>query len=138
MFTKTIVGGAMNALRIIPGAFNVWRRVRSIPDSFDVVKKLKLIHALGEKNMSAISNFSEAQKKHNERMESALAAVKADVESLHQKLEEFQNSPGAISPEDQALLDALQAQSEALVAKLDALDQMTPSLTDAPPVTREG
>lgn len=81
--------------------------------------------------MSKISEFAEVQAQHNARMHAAIDGVAADVASLNAKIEELQNTPGEISPEDQALLDQLQAQGQALAERLEAVDAITPPV---PPV----
>lgn len=81
--------------------------------------------------MSAISEFSTKQKAFNERMDAAVTGLSGDVQSLNDKITELQNSAGAVTPEDQALLDDLQARGDAILAKLEALDALTPPV---PPV----
>lgn len=84
-----------------------------------------------EKIMSAISEFAARQTAFNDRLDTAVAGVTEDVAALNAKIEELQNTPGAITPEDQALLDEIEARSDAITTKLEALDAMTPP---APPV----
>lgn len=79
-----------------------------------------------EKLMSAISDFAAAQRQFNTRLGAAIDGVAADVASLNAKIEELQNTVGDISEEDQALLDELQAQGEAIAARLEAVDALTP------------
>lgn len=90
--------------------------------------------------MSAISDFAAKQKEFNQRQATAIdGAVESlkgltdDVAALNKKIEELQNSPGTITPEDQALLDDLQTQGDAAAQKaeslanaLKALDEQTP------------
>lgn len=76
--------------------------------------------------MTAISEFATRQAEFNHRLGVAIAGVAADVASLNAKIEELQNSSGAISAEDQALLDDLQQKGEALAAGLEAVDGLTP------------
>lgn len=78
------------------------------------------------KIMSAISDFAAKQNAFNDRQDAAVAGVTADVQFLKDEIIKLQNSPGPISPEDQASLDALQARAEAAVVKLEALDAATP------------
>lgn len=96
--------------------------------------------------MSAIAEFSAKQKEFNQRQATAIdGAVESlkgltdDVAALNKKIEELQNSPGEISPEDQALLDDLQTQgdaaaqkAEALAEALKALDSQTPPAVPNP------
>lgn len=90
--------------------------------------------------MSAIADFAAKQKQFNDRQATAIdGAVQSlqgltdDVAALNKKIDELQNSPGSITPEDQALLDDLQSQgdnvaqkAEALATALQALDSQTP------------
>ena len=94
--------------------------------------------------MSAIADFAAKQKAFNDRQGAAvdaavtsITAIQGDLKTLNDKITELQNSPGAITPEDQALLDQLDAQGEAVSTKVEAaaaalsnLDAMTPP---APP-----
>lgn len=76
--------------------------------------------------MSAISDFAAKQNAFNDRQDTAIADLTADVQALNDKITELQNSPGAITPEDQALLDAIVTRGENVTAKLEALDALTP------------
>lgn len=76
--------------------------------------------------MSSISDFAAHQSAFNTRLDTAITGLQADVEALNAKIEELQNSPGSITPEDQALLDELTSRGEAITAKLEALDALTP------------
>lgn len=77
--------------------------------------------------MSAVSAFAEQQAAFNARIEAAITGVAGDVTALNALIEQLQNSVGTITPEDQALLDALQTQGAALAARLEALDALTPA-----------
>jgi len=80
-----------------------------------------------EKNiMSAISDFAAKQTAFNDRLDQSVAGLTQDVRTLNDKITELQNSAGTITPEDQALLDAIQARSETIATKLEALDALTP------------
>jgi chromosome segregation ATPase len=76
--------------------------------------------------MSAISEFAEKQNAFTGRVDAAIAGLEGDVQSLNEKIAELQNTPGTITPEDQALLDAIQSRSETIATKLEALDALTP------------
>jgi len=94
----------------------------------------EILHRIAEterKIMSAISDFAAKQKAFNDRQDAAVTGLQGDVKSLNDKIEELQNSPGGITPEDQALLDELEARGEAIATKLEALDALTPP---TPPV----
>jgi hypothetical protein len=81
---------------------------------------------LGEEIMSAISEFAAKQNAFNTRLDAALAGIGSDIKTLNDKIAELQGSPGEVTPEDQALLDSLQTSAEALAAKFEAVDAMTP------------
>lgn len=96
--------------------------------------------------MQAITDYGDRQKAHNDRQNAALAVitgaltgVAGDIAELKKLIEQLQNSPGTLSPEDQATLDAAQARSEsattrleAAAATLQAIDEQTPP---PPPTT---
>ncbi len=52
-----------------------------------------------------------------------VAGVQKDVTDLKAIIDKLQNSPGTITPEDQATLDAGQAKAAAAVAKVSALSK---------------
>lgn len=80
--------------------------------------------------MTAISDFAAKQNEFNTRIGSAIDGIVGDIKSLNDKITELQNSSGAVTPEDQALIDDLQAQGQALADRAEALDAQTPP---APP-----
>lgn len=80
--------------------------------------------------MSAISEFSERQQKHNQRIAAGLDAIVADVRGLQALIEKLQGTPGAITPADQALLDQIDAGMDALATRVEGVDELTPP---APP-----
>jgi len=82
--------------------------------------------------MSAISDFAAKQTAFNDRLDTAITGVTGDVAELNRMIKELQDNPGPISPEDQATLDALQARGEAVTAKLEALDALTPPAVPTP------
>lgn len=82
--------------------------------------------------MSKISEFAAKQNEFNDRLDVAISGVSQDVTELKALIEQLQSTPGEITPEDQALLDTLQARAEAATQKLEALDAMTPP---PPPAT---
>lgn len=75
--------------------------------------------------MSVISEFAAKQKGFNDRLDAAICGLTGDVQTLNDKIAELQNSRGSITPEDQALLDAIETRSELIASKLEALDAMT-------------
>lgn len=108
---------------------------KRVPFEARVLGALEILHhrlvLLEHTIMSAISDFAVKQAAFNDRMDVAVAGLVGDVTSLNAKIDELQNSPGTITPEDQALLDALQVRGEAISAKLEALDALTPPVVPA-------
>ncbi len=80
--------------------------------------------------MSAISDFTTKLTAFFDRQDTAVADLQADVQNLTDQIAALQASQGTVTPEDQALLDAIQTRSETITAKLEALDALTPP---APP-----
>lgn len=80
----------------------------------------------------AIVKYGEDQNKFNDRVDSAVTGLTADVEELNRQIKQLQDNPGPITPEDQAILDALTARGETIAAKLEALDALTPPPTPPP------
>lgn len=83
-----------------------------------------------EKIMTAISDFAAKQDAHNAKVSAALDDIKTEIGTLNTEISTLQNSPGTITPEDQATLDRLDASGTSLEAKVAALDTLTPP---APP-----
>jgi hypothetical protein len=79
-----------------------------------------------QKIMSAISDFAAKQTAFNDRVDVAITDLQGDVQTLNDTIAQLQSSPGAITPEDQALLDGLQTRAESITTKLEALDALTP------------
>lgn len=81
--------------------------------------------------MSAISDFAKKQNAFNDQMDAAVSDLQGDIKSLNDTILQLQNSPGQITPEDQASLDALQARGQTIADKLTALDALTPPVPPA-------
>lgn len=103
-----------------------WRKSLSELATKQDLEKVK------EQIMSAISDFATKQNVFNDRQDAAITDLQGDVQFLNNTIAKLQSSPGTITPEDQALLDALEARASATADKLDALDALTPP---APPAT---
>lgn len=97
-----------------------------------------LIEALVDLNrkadsiMSAISEFAAQVNDSFGKIGASVDGIVGDVKALNDKITALQNSAGAITPEDQALLDGIQAQAGAIADKVAALDAQT--APDAAPV----
>lgn len=72
-----------------------------------------------------VQKFYDSMKTFQDRQDTAIAGVTSDVEAQAALIKQLQENPGPISPEDQALLDQLQASNEATTTKLEALDALT-------------
>lgn len=83
--------------------------------------------------MSAVSQFAAAQNAFNVKMDASIAGLTGDIKKLNDEIAQLQNSPGNITPEDQALLDGLQERGQTISDKLAALDALTPPAV--PPTT---
>ena len=75
--------------------------------------------------MSAIKEFSEKVTTAFDEIGASVDGVAADVTALKAKIDELQNSPGSITPEDQALLDQIQAKATDVANKVKSLDDAT-------------
>lgn len=75
--------------------------------------------------MSKISEFSDRVNAAFGSIDQAVTGVSADVQSLKAEIEKLQNTPGDISPEDQAILDGIEAKVNDVAGKLTALDGLT-------------
>lgn len=85
--------------------------------------------------MSVISEFAAKQNAHNDRVEAAITGIQGDVKFLQDTIDKLQTSPGSITPEDQASLDALDARADVIAKKLEALDALTPPVVPVTPPT---
>jgi hypothetical protein len=73
----------------------------------------------GAQFMSQITDFAA-------KVETNFAGIKAGIQALDEKITALQNSPGMLSASDQAALDAIVADSAALVTTANALPAVTP------------
>ena len=105
--------------------FNILRELKEINH------KLSHLQKLGENIMTAISDFAAAQATYNTQIDASLADISTEIAALNAEIVTLQNSAGQISADDQASLDAIQAHSQSLAAKLAALDTINPPV---PPV----
>jgi hypothetical protein len=89
------------------------------------------LFSLGDKIMSAISDFATAQNAFNDQIDTAVTGLTGDVKNLNDQIAALQASNGAITPADQALLDGIQARAKTVADKLTALDALTPPVVPA-------
>lgn len=78
--------------------------------------------------MSKITDFADQEKLDFQAMSDALDSIATDLVALNQKITDLQNSPGQVTPEDQAALDDIQAKSKAVTAKAQALVVTPPAV----------
>jgi len=76
--------------------------------------------------MTAISDFAVKQDAYNTQIGTAVDDIATQITNLNTEIATLQNSPGTITPEDQATLDRLHAAGQALATKVQALDTLTP------------
>lgn len=88
-------------------------------------------HKLERTIMSAISDFATAMNAFNDQDDAAVASIQTEVAALQAEIVTLQNSPGTITPADQASLDALQARAKTINDKLAALAATTPPAVPA-------
>ncbi len=85
------------------------------------------------KLMSAIQDFAAKQNAHNDAIDTAITGLTGDVKNLNDQIAALQASSGGITPEDQILLDQIEARSAAIADKLSALDSLTPPVVPTTP-----
>lgn len=82
--------------------------------------------------MPGVKDFVLAQNAFNDRQDAAIGGLTADVAGLKAEIERLQNTPGPITPEDQALLDSIQARADGIATRLEALDAQTEARPEPP------
>lgn len=75
--------------------------------------------------MSKITEYTANVDAFMARVESSTVGITADIAQLKALIEQLQTSPGPITAEDQAALDASQKLIDAATVKLEALDGLT-------------
>lgn len=90
--------------------------------------------------MPTYNEYLQQQKAYNDRDDAAFAQIAtsfegivADFKFLKDKITALQNSAGQVTPEDQALIDQLQARANTASPKLEALAKSVKELDDATP-----
>jgi len=81
--------------------------------------------SIGDRIMEAIQNFASRVKASFQKIGTSIDGVSADVTELKRIITEIQNSPGTLTPEDQASLDEAEALATEIVTRLEALDAAT-------------
>lgn len=75
--------------------------------------------------MEAINVFAGRVTAAFDKLGTAIDGVGDDVAFLKDQIAILQNSPGTLTPEDQATLDGIQARADTLADKVDAIDKAT-------------
>lgn len=76
--------------------------------------------------MSAISDFTTKLNAFFDRQDTAITDIQGDIKFLKETIDKLQTSPGPITPEDQALLDAMQDRVAGTTTKVEAVAGETP------------
>jgi hypothetical protein len=97
----------------------------------DSIRRQALLNYKMELIMSKISDYHDAVQATFDAISAGLDGVSADLQALADKIAELQNSSGAITAADQALLDDIQAKADALKVRVIDLDAKNPP--PAPP-----
>jgi hypothetical protein len=85
--------------------------------------------------MSQITDWAASEGANLQTISTTLDGVVTGIAALNKLITDFQNSPGTLSPSDQAALDAIQSQSAALVTQAGAISVSAPVPTpDGTPV----
>lgn len=90
------------------------------------------VYKLLENIMSAISDFKVKQDAHNSKVSADLDDLSTKIQTMNDLIAQLQATQGKITPEDQALLDQIDAAGQALSDKADAMSNVTPPVV--PPV----
>ncbi len=98
-----------------------------------ILLELKILKRKADDLMGAIKDFADKMKLHNDAVDAAVDGISADIQALNDKITALQNSAGQVTPEDQALLDDLEARGAALATKIAALDALNPPPQPAVP-----
>lgn len=83
--------------------------------------------------MSQVTDWAAKEQADLTAISTTLDGVVAGVAALDVLIQNFQNSPGPLSQQDQAALDAISQASTALVAKSAAISTTAPSSNSPAP-----
>lgn len=97
------------------------------------LNQLYNVMALLNEQLVRIKVFVEKQGPAIDGLVSSINGLTADVAGLNKKIDDLQNSSGKISPEDQAILDGIEASADSLTKKLEAVAAAAKALDDATP-----
>jgi hypothetical protein len=86
------------------------------------------LQKMEERIMSQITDWAATEQASLDAISSTLDGIVTGIAALDALITQLQNSPGTLSAADQAALDAIQASSQALVAKSGAI-AVTPPVT---------
>ena len=92
---------------------------RKLDDISAAVFKLEI-------HMANLNDFVTQQTAFNASLNTALTDIGSDIQTLNEMIAALVAAQGALSPEQQAALDALVAEGGVLAAKADALNALTP------------
>lgn len=112
---------------------------------FPVFESLNQIAQHLKNIMSKVSEFVAKQEAHNAAVDASLdtigtsvTGIVGDVAALNDLIRQLQESQGEITPEDQALLDQLEAKGQALEDRAKATSDAVKAADDlTPPPTPE-
>jgi hypothetical protein len=79
--------------------------------------------------MSQITDWAAKEQANLDTISKTLDGIVTGVANLDTMIQNFQNSPGTLSPTDQAALDAIANASSTLVTKAEAISVAPPSAT---------
>jgi hypothetical protein len=106
---------------------------RELSKPREIFIALKALYKQGEQLMSAVSDWAAKEATTDAQISAALDVLTTGIAALDTIIQNFQNSPGTLSPADQAFLDAAAATSAALAAKAQGISTTPPGAT-IPPV----
>ncbi len=92
----------------------------------------RLVSTSIRKIMTKVSDSIGRQNARLDKIEQAVTGITGDVTQLKDLVRQLQSTQGEITPEDQALLDQIEARTEALSQRLEALDAENPEAAPAP------
>ena len=82
--------------------------------------------------MSKITDWAAQEQADLTAISNTLNSIVQGIAALGALITTFQNSPGTLAPADQAALDAIQKQSDALVAQSAAISVAPPGPSSQP------